>query len=85
MYIPIFIMMIRKEKDLNFFKRIVMPIISLAGCLFMIIAACFSHKMAVVAYLIVFAVIMLIGTMFALSPQGRESLPKLHQIKGAFS
>lgn len=65
MYIPIFIMMIRKEKDLNFFKRFVMPILSLAGCLFMIIAACFSHKMAVVAYLIVFAVIMLIGTMFA--------------------
>jgi len=65
MYIPIFIMMIRKEKDLNFFKRFVMPILSLAGCAFMIIAACFSHKMAVVAYLIVFAVIMLIGTMFA--------------------
>jgi basic amino acid/polyamine antiporter, APA family len=65
MYIPIFIMMIKKEKDLSFFKRFVMPILSLAGCTFMIIAACFSHKMAVVAYLIVFAVIMLIGTMFA--------------------
>jgi APA family basic amino acid/polyamine antiporter len=64
LYIPIFIMMIKKEKDLNFFKRFVMPIISLAGCIFMIIAACFSHKMAVVAYLIVFAIIMIFGSMF---------------------
>ena len=65
MYIPIFIMMMRKEKDLSFFKRFVMPIVALAGCLFMIIAACFSHKMAVVAYLIIFAIVMGIGTMFA--------------------
>lgn len=64
LYIPIFIMMIKKEKDLSVFKRFVMPIISLAGCIFMIIAACFSHKMAVVAYLIVFAIIMIFGSMF---------------------
>ena len=65
MYIPIFIMMIRKEKDLSFFKRFVMPIISLAGCIFMIIAACFSHGMSVVAYLIIFAIIMGIGALFS--------------------
>jgi Amino acid transporters len=65
MYIPIFVMMIRKEKDLSFFKRFVMPIISVAGCFFMIIAACFSHKMAVVAYLIIFAIIMIVGAMFS--------------------
>lgn len=63
-YIPIFISMIRKEKDLSFFKRFVMPITALAGCFFMIIAACFAHKIAVVAYLIIFAIIMLIGAMF---------------------
>ena len=65
MYIPIFVMMIRKEKDLSFFKRFVMPIISVAGCFFMIIAACFSHKMEVVAYLIIFAIIMIVGAMFS--------------------
>lgn len=65
MYIPIFIMMMKKEKDLSFFNRIVMPLLSVAGCIFMIIAACFSHKMAVVAYLIIFAVIMVIGAMFS--------------------
>lgn len=61
LYIPIFIMMIKKEKELSTFKRFVMPILSLAGCVFMIIAACFAHKMAVVAYLIIFAVVMVIG------------------------
>lgn len=65
LYIPIFLMMIRKEKDLSSFKRFVMPIISIVGCIFMIIAAIFSAKMAVVAYLIVFAVIMVIGAVFS--------------------
>ena len=65
LYIPIFFMMMRKERDLSFFNRFVMPIVSLAGCFFMIIAACFSHKMEVVAYLIVFAIIMGIGVIFA--------------------
>ncbi|MBU3178048.1 APC family permease [Clostridium estertheticum] len=65
LYIPVFIMMMKKEKDLNSFKRFVMPIISLAGCLFMIIAACFSHRISVVAYLIIFAIIMAIGALFS--------------------
>lgn len=64
LYIPIFIMIMKREKDLSTFKRYVMPTISLLGCFFMIIAACFSHRMAVVAYLIVFAAVMLIGSMF---------------------
>ena len=57
-------MIIKKEKDLSTFKRFVMPSVSLIGCIFMIVAACFSHKMAVVAYLIVFAIVMVIGSMF---------------------
>lgn len=64
MYIPIFIMMIKKEKDLSVFKRVIMPIVSICGCIFMMIAACFAHRMAVVAYLIVFAVVMVIGVVF---------------------
>ncbi|MEA4848517.1 MAG: APC family permease [Clostridiaceae bacterium] len=65
MYIPIFLMMIKNGTDLSGFKRFVMPLASIAGCIFMIVAACFSHKMAVVAYLIIFAVIMVIGVAFA--------------------
>ncbi|WP_123053280.1 APC family permease [Clostridium sp. JN-1] len=64
-YIPIFIAMMKKEKDLSSFKRFVAPIVSIAGCIFMIIAACFSHKIAVAAYLIVFAIIMIFGAVFS--------------------
>lgn len=65
MYIPIFVMMIKKEKDLSTFKRFVAPAVSILGCIFMIVAACFSHKMEVVAYLIVFAIIMIVGARFS--------------------
>lgn len=63
-YIPIFIMMMSKEKDLSTFKRIVMPVLSILGCIFMVVAACFAHGMAVVYYLIIFAVIMIIGAIY---------------------
>jgi APA family basic amino acid/polyamine antiporter len=61
LYIPIFIMMMKKEKDFPAFKRFVAPTLALCGSLFMIVAACFSHRMAVVYYLIVFAVVMIWG------------------------
>jgi APA family basic amino acid/polyamine antiporter len=63
-YIPIFLMLMKKEKDLSTFKRYVAPILAICGCVFMVIAACYAHKMAVVWYLIAFVVIMLIGVFF---------------------
>ena len=63
-YIPIFIMMMKKEKDLSAFKRMVAPLIAVCGCIFMMVAACFSHGIAVVAYLAIFAVVMIIGAFF---------------------
>ena len=63
-YIPIFIMLIIKEKDLSVFKRFIMPILAILGCVFMMVAACFAHGISVVYYLIVFAVIMIIGACF---------------------
>ncbi|HHW31204.1 MAG TPA: APC family permease [Clostridiaceae bacterium] len=63
-YIPIFIMLMMKEKDLSPFKRFVMPALSILGCVFMVIAACFAHRMAVVYYLIIFIIIMAIGVFF---------------------
>ncbi|HHY82767.1 MAG TPA: amino acid permease [Clostridiales bacterium] len=65
-YIPIFIMLIKKEKDLSPVKRFVMPILSILSCLFMVVAAILAHGIAVVFYLIVFAVIMLIGVYFSI-------------------
>ena len=61
MYIPIFIKMMATGNSLSFFNRYVMPTLALCGCIFMVIAAFYAHKMAVVYYLIIFAVIMAIG------------------------
>jgi len=75
MYIPIFIMWMKKEKDLGIFKRYVLPITSIAACVFMVFAAVYAHGITpfqaaqeagkfsfpVLFYLILFAVIMLIG------------------------
>jgi APA family basic amino acid/polyamine antiporter len=64
-YIPIFIMLIKKETDLGTFQRIIAPILAICGCLFMIVAACFAHRMAVVWYLITFIAVMLVGVYFS--------------------
>lgn len=75
MYIPMFIVWMKKEKDLPVFKRFVLPIISILACAFMIFAAVYAHGITpflaaqkegkfacpVLFYLIIFAVIILIG------------------------
>ena len=65
MYIPMFVAFMIKQKDLGFFKRVLMPVLGVLGCLFMVYAAIVSHKMAVVWYLVIFAAIMLLGVFFA--------------------
>ncbi len=75
MYIPMFIIWMKKEKDMGVFKRFILPIASTIACLFMIFAAVYAHGVTpylnaqadgkfscpVLFYLIVFAVIMLLG------------------------
>ena len=61
MYLPILIQWMRKEKDQNTLRRFVLPILALCGSVFMVIASIFSHRMGCVWYLIVFAVMMVIG------------------------
>lgn len=68
LYLPIFISMMKKEKDLSTFKRFIMPTFALFGSVFMIIAAFVAHQMAVVAYLIIF-VIFMIPSMFYYNKQ----------------
>jgi len=63
-YIPIFLTMMAKEKDLGGFKRFVMPLLAICGCIFMVIAACVADKTTVLYYLAVFVVIMFIGAFF---------------------
>lgn len=64
LYIPIFIAIIRKEKQFNIKYRFVLPILATICSGFMIFAAVYKFRMAVVYYLIIFAVIMAIGFMF---------------------
>lgn len=64
MYIPIFFMMLKKEKDLNKFKRFVAPTLSIIACIFMVLAAIIAHKNEVLNYLLLFFVVMLIGRIF---------------------
>lgn len=61
MYIPIFIMMMSKEHSLTFFRRYLMPALALCACIFMVIAAFYSHGQAVIYYLLIFAVVMALG------------------------
>ena len=59
MYIPLFLVLIKKIKNYNITP--IIPIIAILGSLFMVIAAIFAHRMAVVFYLIIFAVVIIIG------------------------
>lgn len=78
MYIPIFIAWMIKEKELSTFKRFVLPSASIVACAFMVFAAIYAHGITpflaakaadkfsfpVLFYLILFAVIMVIGGIF---------------------
>ncbi len=78
LYIPIFIVWMKREKELSFAKRFLIPSVAILSCLFMIFAAVYAHGITpylaakangefsfpVLFYLIVFAVIMLLGFFF---------------------
>ena len=75
MYIPMFISWMIKEKELGFVKRFVLPCLSILACSFMVFAAVYAHgyvpyttarangqfSLPVLFYLIVFAVVMVLG------------------------
>ena len=61
MYLPILIQWMRKEKDQSVLRRFIMPALALCGSIFMVFACIFSHKWGCFWYLIVFAVVMVIG------------------------
>ena len=77
LYIPIFIIFIKKEGKQGVFKNVIMPILAVMASLFMIFVAVYAHGITkykaaaevgkfafpVLFYLIVFAVIMAIGAL----------------------
>ena len=78
MYIPIFISMFIKSKDLGVIKGKIAPLLAIAGSIFMVIAAIFAHgiypyqaaqengtfSLPVLFYLITYAVLMALGWIF---------------------
>lgn len=75
-YIPIFINMMRFSKDLHPVKRFVLPALSILSCIFMIFCAFYAYKVQAFYYLIVFAIIMLVGLMFYRDSKGRSVIYK---------
>lgn len=79
LYIPMFIMWMKKEKELSVVKRFVLPSVAIVACGFMIFAAVYAHgitpynaakeagsfSLPVLFYLIVFGAIMLAGFFFS--------------------
>ena len=61
MYIPIYLCWMIKEKSENALRRFIMPILAICGCTFMVVACVFSHQMSCFWYMVVFAIVMLIG------------------------
>lgn len=61
MYIPIFFMHIRKEKELPVLQRFIMPILGIGASLFMVLAAIVSLGEKIIYYDIIFLVAMVLG------------------------
>ena len=64
MYVVMFVQFMRKERELNGFKRFVMPALGLCGCLFMVYAAFAGYGATVFYYLAIYAVFMAVGNCF---------------------
>lgn len=62
-YIPMFVMLMRKERDLGPVKRFILPALAICGCLFMLAAAVISHGTDVLWYLLVFAIVTALGAL----------------------
>ena len=63
-YMPIFLVMMKREKGLSPFKRFVMPCLGLLSCLFMVFCAFYAYRMDAVYYLVAFALVMALGWFF---------------------
>ena len=71
MYIPIFVKMMLKEKDLSFFKGRLMPVLAILCSVFMVVAAFYAHSKEMAGYLVVFACVMFLGKILNIGRGGR--------------
>lgn len=86
-YIPIFIIWMKREKELSFVKRFLIPSLAMLACLFMVFAAVYAHGITpylaakangefsfpVLFYLILFVLIMIAGIFFRKGTKKKSS------------
>jgi len=63
-FIPVFIMVMVKQKDLGVFNRFIAPLIATAGAVFLIFTVIYGQRWMVLWYLVCFAAIMLVGWLY---------------------
>ena len=63
-YIPIFFMMMAKEKDFGIVKRFVLPLLGITASVFMGYCCVVSYGSLVISYFAFFALFMLFGAAF---------------------
>ncbi len=71
-YIPIFVLMMKKERELSVFPRFILPGLAILGCLFMVVACFLVHREKMVGYLSIFAVDTLAGLAILRSQKKRK-------------
>jgi len=64
MYLPIFVMFMKRATEFGFVRRFLIPILALLGSVFMVGACIYAHGISNLYYFIIFAVIMAIGMLF---------------------
>ena len=65
LYIPIYVNWMKKATDETVLRRYILPALAICSAVFMVVACLIGHGMGNFWYLIVFAVIMLIGSRFS--------------------
>ena len=76
-YIPIFIVMMIRARDLSPAKRFVMPALAILCCCFMVYAAISSYGIQALYYIILFAVILGIGLLFYRNAEDKTILNRI--------
>jgi len=80
-YIPIFIVLMIRGKEMHPVKRFVMPALAIVCCIFMVYAAFATYKIQAVYYLIVSTVVLLIGLLFYRGKDGKTLPERLFRKK----
>ncbi len=72
-YIPIFLMMMKRETEWNVLSRFVLPGLAVLCCLFMVVSCAIVHRATMLGYLSLFAIDLLIATVILFRQKTRKA------------